>query len=100
MCDIHSPRVVFGTMICVDNAACRYCDIMRQPAASPLDTSRWGGLPELLTFAHMHKVTVVVHDASNTYNLVPCEQNDASLPRVHLSWRGDCHYNYFQEVRG
>ena len=100
MRDIHSSCMISGVLFCVDNVAFSYCVVMRQPAASPLDTSRWGGLPELLTFAHMHKVTVVVHDSSNKYVLAPFEQHDDSLPRVHLSWRGGCHYNYFQEVRG
>jgi hypothetical protein len=73
---------------------------MSQPAVSPLDCSRWGGLPELLVFAHMKKVSVVIHtDSSDVYVISP--PGVVSLEpfaEVHLRWRGGSHYNFLEPV--
>jgi hypothetical protein len=71
---------------------------MRQPAASPLDRSRWGGLPELIVFAQMENVAVFIHsDTSNVYVISP--QGISSVEAVkelHLQWRGGMHYNFLE----
>jgi hypothetical protein len=72
---------------------------MREPAASPLDSSRWGGLPELIVFAHMNRVAVIVHEGRNLYEIVPPDAvAHELLGQVHLSWRGGNHYNYLQSA--
>jgi len=79
------------------NLAGRYCDIMREPAASPLDSLRWGGLPELIVFAHMNRVAVVVHEGRNLYGITPPGVvAQERVAEVHLAWRGGNHYNYLQ----
>ena len=77
----------------------RYCDVMSEPAASPLDSSRWGGLPELIVFANMNRVAVVVHDGTNLYEIIPPDTvvHD-HLEEVHVAWRGGNHYNYLQSA--
>jgi hypothetical protein len=71
---------------------------MSQPATSPLDSTRWGGLPEIIVFAHMNRVAVIVHDGSHLYGITPpgrvvavTEERPAEL---HISYRGGNHYNY------
>jgi hypothetical protein len=74
---------------------------MTMPAASPLDDSRWGGLPELIAFAHMNRVAVVVHDGRSLYEIMPPDAVAGEiLDEVHLSWRGGNHYNYLQARPG
>ena len=80
------------------SCAIRYCEMMSQPAASPLDRSRWGGLPELVVFAHMKNVSVVIHDdASNLYVISPPGGVSFDRPaEAHLQWRGGNHYNFLE----
>ena len=72
---------------------------MSEPATSPLDSLRWGGLPELIVFAHMSKVAVIVHDGGNLYGITPPGVvAQERVAEVHLAWRGGNHYNHLQPV--
>jgi hypothetical protein len=72
---------------------------MSQPATSPLDSLRWGGLPEIIVFAHMNRITVVVHDGKYLYGITPpgiVAVSDERLAELHIAYRGGNHYNYLQ----
>ena len=71
---------------------------MRQPAVSPLDRSRWGGLPELIVFAQMENVAVFIHsDTSNVYVISPQGIGSVeTVKKLHLQWRGGMHYNFLE----
>jgi hypothetical protein len=74
---------------------------MSQPAASPLDSTRWGGLTEIIVFAHMNRVVVVVHHGKHLYGIAPqgvVEATQHRLAELHIAYRGGNHYNYLQPV--